>query len=426
MLDNNEKKTEFTEEEEKRMRARSAVRAREREEKQRQAEIKKEKQRNLIKKFISVLKIALIVIVVISLLFIAAGSLGNVTFSNIIDYVKDGFSNMESGDGYPIDVGSGSVKDMLMFGETNVLVRDSEINLLNNTAKETANYSHSYSKPLAIVSGGRMLICDRVTGRYMITDRSEILHSEELQSEVFAATFGKNNRYAFSVNCDGASSIVSAFSSDFDKLVEFKCAEEYIIGLSFSPDGKKLAMIGIGSKEAYIYTKLYVMDIKKQEIVSTIDFVGESLNNVFYSSNDTIITVSENAYTIIRDNKEKEKINFGFNTISRFDADDNGNFAIVLSKYGSIDSGTVALLNSKGKEIYSVDLESKIECIDYDGSTLCVVDSDYIVSTFNKRGKLIGQTKLDAPAQDIAVSGKYCYALCFGTVIQLDIRTDID
>ena len=45
MLDNNEKKHEFSEEEEKRMRARSAVRAREREEKQRQAQIKKEKQR---------------------------------------------------------------------------------------------------------------------------------------------------------------------------------------------------------------------------------------------------------------------------------------------------------------------------------------------------------------------------------------------
>lgn len=425
-MDNNEKKHEFSEEEEKRMRARSAVRAREREEKQRQAEIKKEKQRVFFKKLSSAFKIIIVVVVVISLLFIAAGSLGNVTFSNIIDYVKDGFSNMESGDGYPIDVGSGSVKDMLMFGETNVLVRDNEIDLLNKTAKETSNYAHSYSKPFAIVSGGRMLVCDRVTGRYMITDRSEVLHSEELQSEIFATAFSKNNRYAFSVSCDGASCMVSVFGSDFDKLFDFKCAEEYIIGLSFSPDGKYLAMIGMGSKDACIYSKLYIMNIKKQEIVSTFDFVGESLNNVFYSSNDTIIAVSENAYTIIRDNSEKEKINFGFNTISRFAPNENGNFAIVLSKYGSIDSGTVALLNSKGNEIFSVELNSKIECIDYDGSTLCVVDSDYVVSTFNKKGKLIGQIKLDAPAQDIAVSGKYCYALCFGTVYQLDIRTDVD
>ena len=144
---------------------------------------------------------------------------------------------------------------------------------------------------------------------------------------------------------------------------------------------------------------------------------------MFYSSNDTIIVVSENAYTIIRDNTDKEKVNFGFNTISRFEADANGNFAIVLSKYGSIDSGTVALLDSKGEELFSAELDSKIECIDYDGSTVCVVDSDNVVRTYNKKGKLLGETKLDSPAQDIAVSGKYCYALCFGTVVQLDIRT---
>ncbi len=425
-MDNNEKKHDFSEEEEKRMRARSAVRAREREEKQRQAEIKKSKQRRIMHKLSTVTKILLIVIVVISLLFIAAGSLGNVTFSNIIDYVKDGFSNMESGEGYPLDVGSGSVKDMLMIGETTVLVRNNEVNLLNKTAKETSKYTHSYSKPQTIVSGGRMLICDRVTGRYMITDRSEILKSDELQSEVFACTVSKNGRYAFSINCDDGSSMVSAYGSDFDKLIDFKCAEEYIIGLSYSPDGKNIAMIGIGSKDAGIYSKLYILNIKNQEITASFDFIGESLNNVFYSSNDTIIVVSENAYTIIRENTDKEKINFGFNTISRFEADANGNFAIVLSKYGSIDSGTVALLDSKGKELFSVELDSKIECIDYDGSTVCVVDSDNIVRTYNKKGNLLGETKLDAPAQDIAVSGKYCYALCFGTVVQLDIRTQTD
>ncbi len=425
-MENYDNKSSFSAEEEKRMRARSAVRAREREEKQRQEEIKKAKRKVLMRKLSTVIKILLIVFVVVSLLFIAAGSLGNVTFSNIIDYVKDGFLNMESGDGYPLDVGSGTVKDMLMLGETTVLVRDNEVKLLNKTAKETSIYSHSYSKPLALASGGRMLICDRVTGRYMITDRSEVLKTDELQSEIFASTISKNSRYAFSSRCEGASSLVSAYGSDFDKLVDFKCADEYIIGLSFSPDGKNLAMIGIGSKDACIYSKLYVMNIKNEEITASFDFVGESLNNVFYSSNDTIIVVSENAYTIIHDNVEKEKVNFGYNTISRFAADKGGNFAIVLSKYGSIDSGTVALLDSKGKELFSVELDSKIECIDYDGSTVCVVDSDNIVRTYNRKGVLIGQSKLEAPAQDIAVSGKHCYALCFGTVVQLDIKTDID
>ncbi len=424
-MDDSSKKRGFSDEEEKRMRARSAARAKEREEQQKKADAKKEKRKVAIKKTSTIAKILLIIMVISSLLFIAAGSLGNVTFSKIVDSVKEFFLNLQAGDGYPIDVGSGSVDDMFMLGETVVLLQKNETSLLNKTAKEIANYPHSYSKPMAFVGAGRILICDRVTGRYTINDHSEQLHSAELHNEVFACTVSKKGKYAFSVNDSGSSSMVSVYDSDYEKLFDFKCADEYIIGLSFSPDSKKLAVIGIGSKNAGIYSKLYVLDIKQESIVTSLEFTGESLNNVFYSSKENIIVVGENYFSIIQDGKVKEKIDFGYNTVSRFDSDPNGNFAVALSKYGSIDSGTIALYDSNGDKIYGVDIPSSIECIDYDGKTLCFVDGNNMVHTYNKKGVLIGQSQLDAPAQDVTVSGKYCYALCFGTIRQLAVDTDI-
>ena len=71
------------------------------------------------------------------------------------------------------------------------------------------------------------------------------------------------------------------------------------------------------------------------------------------------------------------------------------------------------------------ELEGKIECIDYDGDTLCISDSDNNISTYNKRGKLIGRTKLDTSAQDVTVKDKKCYALCFGLIVQLDVKTKL-
>lgn len=422
---NKDNKSSFSEEEERRMRERSAVRSKERAEKQRVEQAKKEKRKKNAGKLGTALKISLIIIVVVSLLFIAARAFGNVTFTKIIDYIKDGFSNIEPGEGYPLEVGSGTVKDMLMIGDTTVVIRNDEIALLNKTAKKTSSYLHSYSKPMSSVSNGRLLVCDRVTGRYKVIDRSEILHETDLQTEVYACTMGKSGNYAFSTKASEASSMVSIYNSDFSKAFDFKCADEYIIGLSISPNGKNVALIGIGSKNASIYSKLYILNIKGKEIIATFDFDGESLNNVFYSGKNSVIVVGENSYTIITDNEKQEKVDFGYNSISRFAPDENGNFALVLSKYGSIDSGTVALLNNKGKEIFSVELDCKIECIDYDGSTVCVVDSDNNVHTFNKKGKLIGKTKLESVAQDITVNGDYCYALCYGTIVRLDVKTDL-
>ena len=422
MLADNSNRYEFTDEEERRMRERAAQSAKEKEKRQKLEQARKAKKQKTIHKISTAFIISLIVVVSISLLFIAANAFGNVTFSKIIDYIKDGIINSETGDGYPLDVGSGSVTDMLMIGDTLVGVQNDEIALFNNTAKKTAAYMHSYSKPMTCVANGRMLVCDRVTGRYMIVNRTETIFESELQSETYACTLAKNGVYAFSTKADGAASIVSVYDAGFSKTFDFKCSDEYIIGLSVSPNGKYIALIGIGSKEAFLYSKLYILDLNKEEVVATFDFEGESLNTVFYSGNNSVVVVSENTYTVIRNNEEVEKNNFGYNTISRFDSDINGNFAIVLSKYGSIDSGAVALFNDKGKELFSLEIDCKIECIDFDGSTVCIVDSDNVVRTYNKRGKLLGETQLESPVQDIAVNGKYCYALCFGTVVQIDVR----
>ncbi len=422
----NENKRGFSPEEEERMRERARENAKKREAQQRKREEQQALKKKKMNRVSTVGIIVLIAVVAFSLLFIAARSLGNVTFTKIIDYIKDGFSNLEAGEGYPLEIGSGSVQDMLMLGDSTVVIKNDELALYNRTAKKVAAQTHSYSKPMTSVQQSRILFCDRVTGRYMIIDRSDKLREEELQSETYACTLAENGSYAFSIRTDGAASMVSYYSSSFKKVFDFKCADEYIIGLSISPNGKQLAMIGVGSKDACIYSKLYIINIKNQEVINSFDFDGESLHTVLYSDNNNIIVVGENAYTVIKNNSEKEKINFGYNTISRCSSVKDGKFAVVLSKYGSIDSGTVALLNSKGEELFSVELESKIECIDYDGSTVCVVDSDHYVHTFNKRGKLIGKTKLDTAAQDVAVSGNKCYALCFGTVVQIDVRNSKD
>lgn len=421
-MDNNQNKRSFTPEDEQRMKERAALRAKQREEEQKLEREKKEKQKQTFGKLKTIAMIGLIVVVVFSLLFIAASAFGNVTFSNMLDYISDGLTNIEPGAGYPIEIGSGTVKNMSMIGDTLVVVRSDEVSVLNKTAKKTSAFPHSYSKPMSSVSNGRMLVCDRVTGRYMIINRTECLHESDLSSETYACAIGKNGNYAFSIKAEGASSVVSVFDSSFTKIFDFKCSDEYVIGMSFSPDGKKIAVIGLGADNASLYSKLYVIDVKKGELISSVDFTGESLNSVFYSGKNSIVVVSENTYTIVNNKGEQEKNNFGFNTVSRFVSDQGGNFAVVLSKYGSIDSGAVALLNSKGKERFSTDINCKIEHIDYDGKTICIVDSDNYVRTYNRRGKLIGQTKLSVAAQDITVSEDYCYALCYGTIVQLDVR----
>lgn len=425
MMDNNNKNGRFTEEDERIMQERMLERRKQRAEQKQLQEQKKQKNKKTLQKLVFAAKIFLAVVVVLSLLFVAARSLGNVTFSKAADYISQSISNLRPGDGYPVEVGSGKVKDMQSMGDCIALLCDDSVKMLNSTAKELADYTHSYSKPVMSVCSGRMLLTDRTTGRYFIADSSDILHESELNSEVYYAVMGKKGNYAFACASDDASSVVKAYDSAYNMQFTFKCASEYIISVSLSSDGKKLACIGLGAKDAALYSMLYIIDIKEQTVLNEFRFEGTNLNSVFYSGKDTVIAVSESAYYVIEDNSEKREISFGGNTISSFTHYENGNFSIALTKYGSLDSGVVALFDSKGEEIFTVELGCDVECVSFDGKTVCLVDTDNMLYSYNSSGKLIGQTQLEMSAQKIAVSGKYCYTLCYGDLLQCNVKTNI-
>lgn len=426
MTDNNNNNRNFTEEDERIMQERMLERRQQRAEQKKQQELKKQKNKQTMQKLVLAAKIFLAVVVVLSLLFVAARSLGNVTFSKAADYISQSISNLKPGDGYPIEVGSGKVKDMQSMGDCVAVLRDDNVMMLNSTAKKLADYTHSYSKPVMSVCSGRMLLTDRTTGRYFIADSSDILHDDELNTEIYCAVMGKKGNYAFACGAEDASSVVKVYGSDYNQKFTFKCVAEYIIDVSLSSDGKQLACIGLGAEKAALYSKIYIIDINEQKVVNEFRLDGKNLSNVFFSSKNTVIAVGETSYFVIEDGKDKREISFGSNTIASFTPFENGNFSIVLTKYGSIGSGVVALFDSKGEEKFTVELGSDVECISYDGKTVCLVDSDNVLYSYNSSGKLVGETQLEMSAQRIAVSGKYCYTLCYGDLLRCDVKTRLE
>ena len=426
MDNNSNNKKTLTPEEERIMQERMLERRKQRSEQQRAEQEKKQKRQRKIRRLKSFAIAFLAVVVVLSLLFVAARSLGNVTFSKAADYIAQSISNLKPGDGYPVELGTGTVEDMKSLGDCIALLRDDSVLLLNSTAKEIANYQHSYSKPVMSVCSGRMLVTDRTTGRFFVADSSDILYESDLQTEVYCAAMGNKGNFAFSCSSDDAASILKVYNSKYEVEFTFKCSKEYIIGISISPNGKYIAAIGIGSEKAAIYSKLYIIDIANQEVLNEFGFNGETLSCVFYSGNKSVIAVSESAYYVVTDNSDLNEHGFDSNTISAFVPNENGNFALVLSKYGSIDSDLVAVFDSKGEQRFCIELKSNVECIGYDGKNISFADTNNILYSYNSSGTLVGKTQLENNAQKLTVNGKYCYTLCYGDLLRMNIKTELD
>ncbi len=425
-MDENKSKISLTDEEEEIMRQRMLERRKLHAQQQLEAKKKKEKQKLLEKKVILIAKIALTVIVVLSLLFIAARSLGNITFSKAADYIAQGFSNLKPGDGYPVQMGSGAVNDMANVGGNLAVLKDDSLVLLNSTAKEIASYQHSYSKPVLNCSSNRFLLTDRITGRYFIADSNDILHQAQLEKEIFCSDIGEKGNFAFSCAADDAASVLKVYNSNYEDEFTFKCSEEYIIAVSLSPNGKYIAAVGIGSENAALYSTLYAINIKERKVIAQIPINAANVNSISFTQNDVAVAVAESSYYIVEIDDDEAEITFD-NTvpnhvIASLTPHKNGYFSMVFTKFGSIDSDTLVLFDSKGKEKSSIETKTNVGCVSLSDKYVCFTDSNNIFYAYNYSGKLIGKTGLDMNAQQLVVIGKYGYALCYGDLIRLDVK----
>ena len=418
MKDGKENTTLTKEQSEEQMRQRMEERRAVRAEQKKALEAKKARQEKAQKKIGLAVTIALGVIVVLSLLFLTAQSLGNVTFSRISDGIIQVFSNLKPGPGYPVQVGKNNVLRTETFGDDLVLLENGSLLMLNATAKEVVSYPNTFSSPRLSVSNSRLLLSDCKTGRYALLGGSGLLYEGEIQNTIYACAIGNSGDYAFSTKSDKSASLVSFYDAkDNSKRFDFKCAEEYIIGISFSANGKKAALIGIGTKDALDYSKLYLISLTEQKVINEFLYDGIRLHTVFYSDKNTVVTGFKNGYSVIRNEKDRKDHLLSGGSISHFAVDSRGSFAFAVNGYSDEAGSTVCAYDSKGNEQFTADLTCKVTCFDFQDGRIAASGSDgkvYLIRSDNDKNN-----KSKAPqnaSEKIAVINKTVYSLGNGTI----------
>ncbi len=420
MKTDEENRTDSRSQEDEALRIRMEQRRKEQAQKRKIEQENKAKQKQRNKKIFLAIKIAFGVLVVLSLLFLAAQSLGNITFSRISDSIIQSFSNLKPGPGYPVAVGKNNCLRMDTFGDNLVLLEKDRIVMLNSTAKETMSCKHTFSAPRLSVSNSRMLLTDSKTGCYFVLSSQGMLHEGDVETEVYCSAVGNSGDYAFSRKSESSASIVSFFSgNEYKKLFDFKCDDEYIIGIAFSPNGKKAALIGIGCKDAVDYSRLYILSLSDQKIVKEFTYDGIRLHTLFFSDNTTVITAFKNGYSIVKNEKERTDKLLDGSVIARIAADKNGNWAFAVNGYGDEAGATVCAFDSKGNELCSKDLDAKTSGFDYNDGRLSVCTSDgsvYLIRSSD--GKMVKSEQQCASPDSVAVIRQNIYVSENGSLIK--------
>ena len=359
-------------------------------------------------KSVKTMKLLAIILVVLLLILIAAAQFGGVTFSTVSDYFTSAIAKVGAGEGYPYNVNGTEIDDVALTNSDLVLVYDSDVKVLNSTAKEISSIAHDYDYPVVSTNSGRILIIDEGGNKFRVQSKTRILYEKETSHKILTGEMGKDGSVAIATRADNAESMLTIYDSGSDEVFVWKCAKEHIVSCDVSDNGKDYAVAVLGVDNGSVYTKVHIFNKKKTEPVASFEYRDSAISKVKFLSNETLMVMGNNICEIIKDGEVKEQIDVSVNTPYKLFISDNNSAILVLSKYSSTTQKIIKVYNKSGKELFTQEISGMVKSVSTDGKYVSVLTNSN-VQNFTMRGKPCGSAEVNADALKVLVSSRNTY-----------------
>lgn len=376
------------------------------------------KKKNINLKTAKRLKVAAVVLVVLILVVIGAAQIGGITFSVVADRISTAFNNIGSGPGYPFSVQGDTVVDVGSTNSDLIIMDEDGVKILNSTAKEVSNLSHTFDHPVMSSNSGRILVYDAGGKKFRIQSKTRVLYEKETDHIILTGAIGKDGSVAVATRADGAESKLTVFDSKRREAFVWNCSKEHIISCDVSDNGRSVAVSVLGTENGSVYSKVYIFNIRKTEPVASFEYKDSSVSSVKFLSNETLIIMGNNVCQVINGGEIKEKIDVSVNTPYKLYISDNNVAILVLSKYSSTTQKIIKVIDKAGGEMFTKEIDGFVKSVSTDGKYIGVLtDGDAII--YDREGEVTGTADVNTDCEEIIVSGRNTYVYSLDSIDKL-------
>ena len=354
------------------------------------------------------LKLIAIIFVVLLLIILSAAQFGGVTFSTISDNIRTAVAGLGSGEGYPYRMNGIEISDASVTNSDLILVYDDTVRVLDSTAKELSNLSHSYDHPVLSCNSGRALIYDVGDKMFRVQSKTRVLYEKELDYMILTGAMGKDGSVAIASRAKDAQSMLTVYNAKAEEVFVWKCAKENIISCDISDNGKQFAVTVLGVENGSVYSKVYIFNKKDTEPKASFEYPDSAISSVQFLSNETVFVFGNNICQVIKGEKVKESIDVSVNTPFKLYISDNNTAVLVLSKYSSTTQKIIKVYDKSGSELFTQEIDGLIKSVSTDGKYISILTDDN-VQVYNRRGKNVGSTTVNSDAEKVMITGRNTY-----------------
>ena len=369
---------------------------------------------------ILVVRLIAVIMLILLLLFMAAEMLNIASVSDVNDGIRNFVATLTPGGGYPYKINSSSVKHISVLNGNLFILTDEKTISLDSTAKQVKSTQHTYSSPDMRTRNGRAIVFNRNGNRYRVENRTDTLFTGETAQEekIITCSIGAKGNIALATLCDKAKSKLTVVNSNYKREVfVWKCAQDSIVSVDLSNNGKYAAVSVIGAREGEIYSKIYIFDFDYAEPVSEFEYFGTAIIEVRFVSNNNVVAIGDHLISFIKGLDKKEDKSYDASTLSAYTFDEDGNTILVLSEYGSTNSEKLTRYNSS----FSVDFEKKytsnVKYVYASGSKVSVLLDDKAI-VYRGNGDVYKELEADSTSISLFNLGNNTYIYNIGNIVK--------
>ncbi len=366
----------------------------------------------------AVLKIVLILFVAVSIIFIAARTIGGVTLKSIAGDIKVFFQSLGWGEGYPCKT-TGEPAQQIFTENGNVFVfsKDKTV-LLSSSAKKLAELPIEYGNPAIKYKDGKAIIYDRDSAKLRIQNSSEIITEKEVDGTILAAAIGKRGNFAAATQGTGSMTLFKVYGKNEKEQFKWEFSGEKVTDIDLSDDGKYAVVSTMIPKDAQINSKVYVFKFDSKKYVSCFDFEKSAVVSVRYDNAHNIALISDTGRGYIKDNSVlSETVPFKSDNLFKCSESGEKYSSVALKKYGGDNFGVVKVFRG-ARQISTFDVNKEIKDIYCTKRYTVVLTVSSVMIFRNSSGKLKKEIPADLSVSEIAVKGRKIYMMSPSEIIR--------
>lgn len=303
----------------------------------------------------------------------------SIVFLSGIDY-EEIYDKQESAASYPVNFTSNDIIDVKSIGSDIFVLTKKLLICLNSRGETEYTLNFTFSDPAINVSNKYGIVFDRMSEKYLVFSRKELVREGSVTAGnyIFTANVNDKAEVLVTTKSNTSASEIILFNSKGKETFAWSCAEEYIISTDMKND--KILCGCIGSFNGDLFTKIYLLDADKKQSIREYTISDSLLTDVSLIGNDAIITCQDKRVIYDTTKKDSAADTVSFSSTAVFFAEDfNCNMAIISNASYSTGEYCLTLYNNNNEIEYSVELDSVIKDVICNDKAVYILGNDSVV-----------------------------------------------